>query len=121
MDGEVAAHLRDLAASGRARVEQVFDTPMTAPFTATTGDTLELRLPFPYHYHIETIPYGASVFLETPEGRLPVGETPVLYKVPHVPGGPFIIERQGYMPEQLMPGQEVWNRYVLTLDPLRVE
>jgi len=95
--------------------------PVTAPFTASAGDTLELRLAFPYHYQIETIPYGASVFLVTPEGRATIGETPVLYKLPHVPEGPFIIERQGYMPEQLAPGQEVWNRYVLTLDPVRVE
>ena len=95
--------------------------PVTTPFTASAGDTLELRLAFPFHYQIETIPYGASVFLDTPEGRLPVGETPVLYKVAHIPDSPFLIELQGYMPEQLMPGQEVWNRYVMTLDPVRVE
>ena len=95
--------------------------PVTVPLAASPGDTLDLNLPFPYHYQIETIPYGASVFLDTPEGRLPMGETPLLYKVAHVPDSPFIIELQGYMPEQLMPGQEVWNRYVLTLDPVSIE
>ena len=49
--------------------------PVTAPFSASAGDTLELRLAFPYHYQIETIPYGASVFLVTPEGRATIVPT----------------------------------------------
>lgn len=95
--------------------------PVTAPLSLSAGDTLELHLSFPYHYQIETIPYGASVYLETLDGRTTIGETPVLYKSPQIPVGPFIIERRGNIPVVLTPGQEVWNRYVLTLDAVRIE
>lgn len=95
--------------------------PVTALLAAAAGDTLELRLPFPYHYQIETIPFGASVFLETLDGRAPIGETPVLYKSPQLPAGAFVVERPGYLPQQLTPGRDVWNRYVLTLDPVQPE
>lgn len=95
--------------------------PVAVPLTASAGDTLELRLPFPHHYQIETIPFGASVMLETLDGRTSLGETPVLYKSQRVPDGLFIVERRGSMPVSLTPGQEVWNRYVLTLDPVRIE
>lgn len=95
--------------------------PVTAPLNLSAGDTLELHLSFPYHYQIETIPYGASVYLETLDGRAAIGETPVLYKSPQIPVGSFIIERRGNMPVTLTPGQEVWNRYVLTLDAVGLD
>lgn len=92
--------------------------PVSSPLDASAGDTLELFLPFPYHYQIESIPFGASVFLETLDGRADMGRTPVLYTSPQVLDGTFVVEHQGYISEELTPGQDVWNRYVLTLQPV---
>ncbi len=96
-------------------------SPVEVAFRAEPGDTLDVELPFPYHYQIESIPYGAMAFLENIESRIALGRTPVLFESPDVLEGTFIIERQGYMPEELTPGNEVWNRYLLTLQPVRIE
>ena len=95
--------------------------PVVTAIEATPGDTLDVSLPFPYYYQIETIPFGASVTLETREGRIGIGETPLVYTAPAVLGGTISIEQKGYVIEKLKPGQEVWNRYVVTLKPLRVD
>ena len=95
--------------------------PVEAMLDAAAGDTVAVALPFPYHYQIETIPFGASAFLKTIDGRMSLGQTPTLFKAPEVPDGTFIVERQGYMPEELTPGNEVWNRYLVTMQPLRVD
>lgn len=94
--------------------------PVEAALDAAPGDTLAVPLPFPYHYQIETIPFGATAVLEHLDGRIDLGKTPVLYKAPDVLEGRFIIEHQGYLSEELTPGNEVWNRYLVTLQPLRV-
>ncbi len=95
--------------------------PIETPLQAEAGDTVDVHLAFPYHYQIETIPFGATAYLETLDGRAALGTTPVLYKSPDVVDGMFIVERQGYMTEELTPGNEVWNRYLVTLRPLRVD
>ena len=95
--------------------------PVEAMLNAAAGDTVAVALPFPYHYQIETVPFGAAAFLKTIDGRMPLGQTPALFKSPEVPDGTFIVERQGYMPEELTPGNEVWNRYLVTMQPLRVD
>ena len=95
--------------------------PVEAMLNAVAGDTVTVPLPFPYHYHIETIPFGASAFLKTMDGRMPLGQTPTLFKSLEIPDGTFIVERQGYMPEELAPGNEVWNRYLVTMQSLRVD
>ncbi len=92
--------------------------PLTAPLAANPDDTLALRMPFPHYYKIESIPFGASVYLEKLDGRQELGVTPVLYQSPQVPAGSFVVERPGYLAERLKPGEAVWNPYLLTLQPL---
>jgi len=95
--------------------------PVVIALDAMPGDTLDVSLPFPYHYQIETIPFGASVALETRGGRMVLGETPLLYTAPEVLGGSFSLEQKGFAIEKLKPGREVWNRYVVTLKPIRTD
>ncbi|HMB91587.1 MAG TPA: hypothetical protein VKP65_12115 [Rhodothermales bacterium] len=92
--------------------------PLEVAFTAQLGDTLELDLPFPYHYKIESIPFGASVSVDSDGEKLLVGKTPVQFTLEEVPDNGFVVERPGYLIEHVEAGEEVWNRTVLTLRPV---
>lgn len=85
---------------------------------AHPGDTLTLRLNFPYHYRIESIPYGATVTLQTAMGDLPLGTTPLTYKSAVPLEGTLHIERAGYLPGEVTPGAKIWNRHVFALKPV---
>lgn len=95
--------------------------PLEVPFTAQPGDTLELDLPFPYHYKIESIPFGASVSMDANGEKALLGKTPVQFTLDEVPDNGFIVQRPGYLTEQVEAGEEVWNRTVLTLRPVAPE
>lgn len=95
--------------------------PLEIAFMAQPGDTLELDLPFPYHYKIESIPFGASVSIDSHGEKSLVGRTPVQFVLEDVPTDGFVIERPGYLTEQVEAGEEVWNRTVLTLRPVAPE
>ena len=84
----------------------------------TSGDTLTLRLFFPYHYRVESIPFGASVYVDIGDGPLKIGETPLTYRTEAPIAGEIVIEKDGYAPKRVAAGAEVWNRYVVALDPL---
>lgn len=92
--------------------------PVAATLDAAPGDTLVLDLVFPYHYRVESLPFGATVLLEDVEGRHVLGETPLLFKTDVPPAGQFVVEARGYVPERVDPDAEIWNRYLLTLAPL---
>ncbi len=92
--------------------------PLVAPLAAAAGDTLALRLAFPHYYQVETVPFGATVFHETLDGRRDLGDTPLLYQTPQPLSGSLVVERQGYVTQQVAPGNDVWNRHVLTLQPV---
>ncbi len=94
--------------------------PVVAALDAAPGDTLTLVLAFPYSYKIESVPFGAAVYAETGTGREMLGETPVLYTNEAPLEGSLIVEREGYLPERIEPGQKVWNRHVVTLAPSQV-
>lgn len=96
------------------------DTWSVPPVLATlpeAGDSLSLQLDFPYTYRIETFPFGATVYLETPAERLELGETPLLHQADQPLEGTLVVDRRGYMPERWQPGREIWNRSVITLRP----
>ena len=88
------------------------------PDTAMPGDTLRFEMRFPYHYVIESIPFGADVYLEENGQRKALGTTPLLYRAEAPPEGTLVLERQGYDEIRLAPRTDVWNRDVLILDPL---
>lgn len=114
----------DLPAGSRAfrLVAPGIDTwsvpPLAAPLEAAAeGDTLHVALHFPYRYRIETVPFGATVYAETPEGRLRLGETPLLVEQDQPLTDRLIVERRGYVAEPVEPGAAIWNRVVLPLRP----
>lgn len=81
-------------------------------------DSAHVRLHFPYHYQIETIPYGATVYQMTLDGRRYLGETPFVHRTDSPLIDNLLVERLGYEQLEITPGQEVWNRYMLSLKPL---
>ena len=95
--------------------------PVTAPLDAAPGDTLVLALAFPYHYRVESIPFGARVSVETPGGRQSLGETPLLHQSERPLTGSMVVEANGYVPERVEPGVAIWNRHLLTLQPLTLQ
>ena len=92
--------------------------PREEMLDAAPGDTFVVALPFPYHYRIESIPFGATVQHETVAGWRPLGETPLVYRAEAPLEGRLRVEKAGYLPETLAPGQAVWNRHVVTLPPV---
>jgi len=91
--------------------------PVLLPFDAAPGDTLSLRLAFPYYYKIESMPYGAAVYLQTMDGRQEIGRTPLQYQSLEPIIGPIIIEKSGFGRAEVEPGGQVWNRHVVALKP----
>lgn len=89
--------------------------PVSKQITAQPGDTLTLTLRFPYYYKIESIPYGADVYLEIPEGRRHLGATPVIYRAPGPLTDVLSIQKTGYVTEELEPGKEIWNQTSVVL------
>jgi len=93
-------------------------TPIWRDIALSTGDTLSLELNFPYHYKIESNPFGAEVFLETPEGRSRLGDTPLLHTADSPLRGMLFVHKEGFESQRLTPGDEVWNHHHLALDVL---
>lgn len=91
--------------------------PVSVELEAETGDTLRVRLDFPYYYRIESIPFGADVFVEDGNRLQDIGETPVLYRSSQPLQGNLVIRKAGYTVERVAPGKEVWNRHVVNLNP----
>lgn len=94
--------------------------PVTQPVDLTPGDTLSLRVDFPYHYRIDSFPFGAAVYLETGTDRLRLGDTPLEYVVSRPLQGTLLVEKPGYVVSRLVPGEAVWNAYSVTLNPAPV-
>ena len=93
--------------------------PLTASLDAAApGDTLSLRMLFPYHYRLESIPYGATVTLETPMGAFRLGKTPLTYKSEVPLEGTLRVDLPGYLREEQAPGADIWNRHVFALKPV---
>ena len=92
--------------------------PITRSLEAVAGDTIRMAVHFPYHYRIESEPFGADVFVERFGERLSVGATPVLYRSEAPLEGSILVRRSGYVPASLQPGKAVWNRHIAHLKPM---
>ena len=94
--------------------------PLSRPLrTSEEGDTLRLPMRFPYHYAVESVPFGADVYLEGERDvREKLGLTPLVYRSESPLAGTLVVERQGYESVELAPRTDVWNRDVLILQPL---
>lgn len=79
-------------------------------------DTVEVELTFPYHYYINSAPYGAEVRVRTDSLRQ-VGRTPVRFAVHGSPASEIVLSLDGYREETWVPTTALWNRHVTALDP----
>ncbi|MEX0822648.1 MAG: hypothetical protein WD021_10915 [Rhodothermales bacterium] len=91
--------------------------PVSTPLDAEAGDTVEVQLDFLYHYRVESVPFGADVLLEDERERRRIGETPLLYRSPRPLSGKLLVRLDGYAVERVVPGQEIWNRHVVSMMP----
>lgn len=91
--------------------------PVASPLQGRPGDTVTVALDFPYHYRVESVPFGASVLIESDVDRTLIGETPLLYRSKDPIEGQLLVRRDGYAVERVAPGSEIWNRHVVDLSP----
>ena len=92
--------------------------PISRSVDITPGDTLVVRLDFPFHYRIESVPFGADVHIEAVDGELRrIGSTPTLYSSRRPISGMLLLQKPGFVVERIDPGSEIWNRYIVELSP----
>lgn len=91
--------------------------PVETALDAAAGDSIEIDLNFPYHYRIESVPFGASVHVEQGEDWTYLGSTPVLHTTNMPIEDLLLIEQPGYALERVEAGGEIWNRHVVMLKP----
>ncbi|MDQ7040620.1 MAG: hypothetical protein Q9M35_06735 [Rhodothermus sp.] len=85
----------------------------------TTADTLQIRVTFRYHYRIESVPSGARIFIGPSERQQLLGETPFWRAFEAPLRDTLYLVRSGYAPVALWPGQQIWNRHRVYLQPLK--
>lgn len=92
--------------------------PVSRRVDLVPGDTASVQIDFPYTYRIESIPFGATVHIESDRGDLRrIGATPTLYSSQEPIKGTLLLERPGFAVVRIDPGSDVWNRYVIELSP----
>lgn len=92
--------------------------PVERRVTIGATDTVTVDLRFPYHYAVTSVPFGASVYAETPGGRVALGETPLVHVQPEPLTGMLVVERPAYATERFAPGASVWNPVDAVLTPV---
>ncbi len=92
--------------------------PVERAVVLVPGDTAKVRLVFPLYHRVESVPSGAVVHLREGPVRRMLGRTPVTYKSKASDLYDFVVELSGYSPAEVTPGRDVWNRYVLRMQPL---
>ncbi len=95
--------------------------PLESNLQQLAGDTLKMSLDFQYHYRVESIPYDAQVFVETPGDRTLLGDTPMLQAFDDPIRGMLLVVKDGYEPLRLTPGEEIWNQHHVSLKEKMVE
>jgi hypothetical protein len=89
---------------------------ITADLPAGAGDTVRVQAEFPYYYRLESIPSGATVFLESDDSRTPIGRTPLDYESEQALSGRLAFDLEGYLIRRVEPGSELWNRHLVMLE-----
>lgn len=90
--------------------------PVDTVVNAQPGDTTHLTLLFPYHYRIESVPYGATVYLVRSDARERLGVTPLTYTSDDPVEDHFSIEKPGFLARPVEAGSDLWNRHAVLLD-----
>lgn len=92
--------------------------PITRPLDVASGDTARVVMRFPYHYRIESEPFGADVLIEHLEESRYIGVTPLLHRSEDPLERSILVRRVGYVSQRIQPGKAVWNRHVVHLEPI---
>lgn len=82
------------------------------------GDTIAVHLDFPYYYRLESTPYNAEVELRDGLVVRPLGLTPSTVESATPLTGVLDFNLAGFKTESVVPGAELWNLYVIRLEPL---
>jgi hypothetical protein len=82
------------------------------------GDTIAVRLDFPYYYRLESTPFDAEVDLRDGLVVRPLGFTPSTVESATPLTGVLDIRLAGFKTESIVPGAELWNLHVIRLEPL---
>ncbi|MDX1430729.1 MAG: hypothetical protein R3282_10590, partial [Rhodothermales bacterium] len=90
-------------------VSTVFEQP-------AAGDTVSVHLDFPYRYRFESTPYGATVYMGEGGGLL--GRTPLETQFDLPIESSVTFELEGYWPEEIAPGEELWNIHAVRMRPV---
>lgn len=91
-------------------------TPLFTEIAAAPGDTIQLTMNFQYHYKLESIPFAAEVFIEKPNERTLLGETPLEYKSDTPLRGMLLVSKEGFNPKRFTPGEDLWNQHFVELE-----
>lgn len=94
--------------------------PVSRQVHAAPGDSVVLEMRFPFHYQVESVPYGATVFrLNEQRERVIVGTTPLRFKREAPLVDTLLVEKDGYETRSIDdPGAEVWNTHLVRLPSL---
>lgn len=92
--------------------------PVVADLPTPRPDSLTLDLFFPRYYRIETVPFGAEVFIEQDGGLRRIGQTPFTWASDEPLTSPLILRRSGYVEGKVIPGDQLWNRSTVMLNPV---
>ena len=123
------AERRVFAITSRARVVQLAAptpgswsiTPISADIPASrdahASDTVAIELRFPYHYYVNSRPYGADVRVLGDSARV-VGHTPVTFQSPEPADSGFEISLAGYRDVVWSPKPGLWSTHDVELEPL---
>lgn len=92
--------------------------PITRSLDVVAGDTARVVMHFPYHYRIESEPFGADVLIQHLDQGRSIGVTPLLYRSADPVEGSILVRRVGHISQSIQPGKAVWNRHVVHLEPI---
>ncbi|MEO1074594.1 MAG: hypothetical protein AAFX41_01370 [Bacteroidota bacterium] len=94
----------------------------SATVDVSAGTTVVAKLDLPIRYRINSVPYGATVVHEAPDGtQTQLGATPLSIDRPVRLDGTLHLDKDGYASQQLAPGSEFTNEQSVLLRPLRAE
>ncbi|MEO0741451.1 MAG: hypothetical protein AAF089_07655 [Bacteroidota bacterium] len=94
----------------------------SATVHVSAGATVVAKLDLPVRYRITSVPYGATVVHEAPDGtQTQLGATPLSIDRPVQLGGTLRLSKDGYASQQLTPGSGFTNEQSVLLRPLRSE
>jgi hypothetical protein len=89
---------------------------VTHPVDTAGDDTLVVSARFPFYYRFESVPSGASVYLESDGARRLLGQTPLDHVSDEPLAGTVSFDRTGHLIRTVEPGDELWNRHLVLLE-----